>query len=102
MAYAKVYSLAHLPPGMLTEVIIAGDPVALCNVAGEIRALCGVCPHNGGPLGQGAMNGPNIVCPWHAWEFNAITGENDFDRSLRVPTHAVRVEGDDILVDTAA
>lgn len=84
------------------EVMIGSQPVALCNVDGEIHALEGVCPHQGGPLGQGAMNGENIVCPWHAWEFSCKTGCNDFDPETRVPAYPVRVDGDDILVDSGA
>jgi nitrite reductase/ring-hydroxylating ferredoxin subunit len=40
-----------------------------------------------------------IVCPWHAWEFDCTTGQNDFDAAIRQEQFAVRVEGDDILVD---
>src|SRR5579863_10298425 len=100
MAFVKVYSLAELPPGSVTEVMIGANPVALCHADGEIWALEGVCPHQGGPLGQGAMNGENIVCPWHAWEFSSKTGGNDFDPETRVRVFPVRVEGDDILVDS--
>jgi nitrite reductase (NADH) small subunit len=107
MTFVKVCSLAELPPGTLTEVMICGIPVAVCNVAlrnggGEIRALEGVCPHHGGPLGQGAMNGGNIVCPWHAWEFDSKTGRNDFDPGVYVRVYPVRIEGDAILVDPGA
>jgi nitrite reductase/ring-hydroxylating ferredoxin subunit len=102
MAFVKVYSVAKLPPDSVAEVLIDGYPIALCNFAGWIRAIEGICPHQGGPLGQGAMNGENVVCPWHAWEFSCKTGENDFDPDTRVRTICVRVEGDDILVDSNA
>jgi nitrite reductase (NADH) small subunit len=102
MAFVKLYSLAKLPPGSVMEVMAGGLPIALCNVAGEIRALGGICPHHGGPLGQGAMNGENVVCPWHAWEFSCVTGRNDFNPDTRVPVYAVRLDGDDILVDPSA
>jgi nitrite reductase (NADH) small subunit len=102
MAFAKVHSLAQLPRDSLTEVLVGGTPIALCHVGSEIRAIGGVCPHQGGPLGQGAMSGENIVCPWHAWEFSCVTGRNDFDPDTRVVTYPVRVDGDDILVDPGA
>ncbi len=102
MAFVKVLSLAQLPPGELTEVLAGGVPIAVCNVSGEIRAIGGVCPHQSGPLGHGAMNGENIVCPWHAWEFSCVTGRNDYDPETRVVVYGVRVDGDDILVDPGA
>jgi nitrite reductase/ring-hydroxylating ferredoxin subunit len=102
MAFVRLYSLAKLPPDDVVEVMMGGIPIALCNIGGEIRAVGGICPHHGGPLGHGAINGENVVCPWHAWEFSTLTGCNDFDPTTRVATYPVRVEGDDILVDSGA
>ena len=57
MAWTKFAVLADLPPGALREVERGNDRYALCNVGGEVRALAGDCPHQGGPLGEGALNG---------------------------------------------
>ena len=99
MAFKKVASLNEVPPGTLIEIIQDDNPYALCNVEGEFRALSGVCPHNGGPLGQGVLDGSTITCPWHAWEFDSATGACTFDDEVRVPVYKVRVEGDEILVN---
>lgn len=77
----------------------SGFPVAICRLGDEVHALWGICPHQGGPLGHGAINGENIACPWHGWEFNCLTGRNDFDPDSRVQTYPVKIEGGDILVD---
>ena len=84
------------------EAIVEGRPVAVCNAGGELYAVDGTCPHAGGPLGHGALHGHTLVCPFHAWEFDCRTGENDFNPAVRVAKYAVRTEGDDILVDTDA
>src|SRR5580700_7892671 len=99
MPYTKLASLAELPPGALIEVLQGDQPYALCNVAGEVRALSGVCPHHGGPLGQGVLEGSTVTCPWHAWEFDSGTGACVFNDTLRVPTYPVRIEAGNILVD---
>ena len=81
------------------EAEAAGGTFAICNAGGELYALAGVCPHAGGPLGQGALHGTTLVCPWHGWEYDCRTGVNDFDEDVKVDTFAVRAEGDDILID---
>jgi nitrite reductase (NADH) small subunit len=96
MPFVKVASGSELAPDSVLEVMVAGVPYAICNVAGKISGLAGVCPHRGGPLGQGAINGPNVVCPWHAWEWNCTTGENDMDSSRTVAAYNVRVEDGEI------
>jgi nitrite reductase (NADH) small subunit len=99
MPFEKVATLAELPVDSVIEVIVRGEPYAICNARGNISALWGVCPHAGGPLGQGQINDGKLVCPFHCWEFDCRTGENDFDPTTRVPTYAIKVEGENILAD---
>ena len=49
------------------------------------RHVDGLCPHRQGPLGQGEISGRNVVCPWHAWEWDCSTGANDFDPNKKYP-----------------
>ncbi len=102
MALVRAGSLAKLPPGSVMEVHISDRDYAVCNSAGVVRALQGICPHAGGPLGQGALHDGFLVCPWHAWEFNCLTGENDFDPGIAVSIFPVQIDGDDILIDIPA
>ena len=99
MAYVKVGSLSRLPPGSVSEALVGDGTYAICNVGGEIHALDGICPHAGGPLGQGALHGTTLVCPWHAWEFDTTSGACIFNDDIRIPIFPVRVEIDEVLVD---
>jgi nitrite reductase (NADH) small subunit len=99
MPFEIVATLAELPANSVMEVTVRGEQYAICNASGNISALRGTCPHAGGPLGQGHIDGGRVVCPYHCWEFDCRTGENDFDPAVRVPTYAVAVEGEDILAD---
>jgi len=99
MPLVKVGSLAALPPGSVIEVLVGDGTYAICNARGEIHALDGICPHAGGPLGQGALHGTTLVCPWHAWEYDCRSGANEMDDGLRLPKVPVTIQGDDILID---
>jgi nitrite reductase (NADH) small subunit len=101
MPWIKLATLAELPPGGLIEIERGDDRYALCNVGGEIRALWGVCPHHGGPLGEGALNGELVTCPWHMWEFHSRTGVCSMNPDLAISTFPVKLEGSDILVNVA-
>ena len=79
MAFVKVGALSKLPPGSVMEALVGNGTYAICNAGGEIHALDGICPHAGGPLGQGALHGTTLVCPWHAWEFDIHTGRSLHD-----------------------
>ena len=100
MAFVKVGSLKLLPPGSATQIALAGgDAVAVCNVDGVLHAIDGICPHSGGPLGHGALDGPILTCPFHAWEFDCRTGVNTADEDVKQAIYPVKVEDGEILVD---
>ena len=86
----------------MTQVEVGERTFALCNVDGTPYALDGVCPHAGGPLGEGTLQGAMVVCPWHGFEFDCRTGENDMDPSMTAERVAVTVDGDAILLDTGS
>lgn len=99
MALVKVGSLAALPPGRVMEAEVGPNTVVICNAGGDLFAYDGICPHAGGPLGQGNLEGNILICPWHAWEYDCRTGVNDYDENVKLTPYPVKTEGDDILVD---
>jgi nitrite reductase (NADH) small subunit len=96
--FIKVASISELGVGSCKTVEVHGKAVALFNVGGEVYALDNICLHQGGPLGEGLLEGEVVTCPWHFWEFNVRTGEKVGEPSLRVATYPVQVAGDDIKV----
>ena len=98
--WVRVCGVAEAPQrGQAMEADAAGVPVCLANVNGELGALANRCPHRGGPLGQGWVEGESVVCPWHSWTFNVKTGVAEFPVHERVAVYPVKVEGGDVLVD---
>jgi nitrite reductase (NADH) small subunit len=100
-------------------VDVAGRSVGIFEVAGEIFALRNRCPHQGGPLCEGAVmpalqcelmpdgipreyldeQQPVICCPWHGVEFDLRSGACLADPSQRVRTYTTYVERGDVYVD---
>ena len=74
--------------------------IALSCVAGQFGAVHNACNHVGGPLGEGALDGDYIVCPWHQWKFHRVTGlgEPGFEDD-RVPAFPVKVESGRVLIN---
>jgi nitrite reductase/ring-hydroxylating ferredoxin subunit len=57
------------------------------------------CPHMGGPLGEGDLDGNVVSCPWHGWQFDVMTGNCVIRPGLKQDIYPVKVEGDDLLID---
>jgi nitrite reductase/ring-hydroxylating ferredoxin subunit len=97
--WIPVAQVADCPPGTAREVVAEGHLLAVFNVGGTWYALDGVCPHQGGPLGKGALAGCVVTCPWHGWQFDVTSGQHQFAPTVRQPGYAVRVEAGAVLID---
>jgi len=98
--FVKVATLSDLPPGTAKAVEVGGNPVALYNVGGTVYATTNTCPHRGGPLGEGDLNESTITCPWHGFQYDVTTGKCQTNPALSLGCHPVRVEGQDVLVQS--
>lgn len=96
--FVKVCKKGDIPVGSGKTVEVNGKPVALFNVDGNFHAISNTCRHKGGPLGEGELEGPVVICPWHAWRYDVTTGANERDPSLPIEKYQVKIEGEDVLV----
>jgi nitrite reductase/ring-hydroxylating ferredoxin subunit len=94
----RVGVLEDLEPGRGKRVEFGGRCLALFRVDDRVYAIGAVCPHRGGPLEEGELEGETVVCPWHGYDFNLTTGESRAAPALRTPTVPVIVEGGEIFL----
>jgi nitrite reductase (NADH) small subunit len=74
-------------------------PVAVfCTGDDEIFALIDRCPHRGGPLSEGIVQGRGIACPLHGWVIELETGQAEAPDEGCTREIAVRREGNHILL----
>jgi nitrite reductase/ring-hydroxylating ferredoxin subunit len=96
--FVKMATLQELPPGGAKEVEFEGRVYAIFNVDGEISAIDGICPHQGGPLADGALEGTTVTCPWHGWQFDVRTGKTPLGPKIKQAVYEVKIEGQDVMV----
>lgn len=96
--FVKVGNATDLKPGENKVVSVDGEEIALFNVDGEFFAISNMCPHRGGPLGEGFLEGDAVTCPWHGWRFNVKTGISPVMPTVKVQSYKVKVEGNDVSV----
>ncbi len=77
--------------GSGTEVMVADRIVALFRTVDGWLAMNGTCPHHGGPLGKGRLDGCVVTCPWHGWRFDVRDGTYQHASQAKHPTFATRV-----------
>lgn len=97
-SWVRVASVAEVPSGTAKEIHAADRIVALFNLQGEFFALDGICPHQGGPLGDGELEGCTLTCPWHGWQFNVRDGKSLLNPGIEQDSFPVRVDGNEVFL----
>lgn len=96
--FVEVAKVTDVPVGRVKAVNVDGRVLALSHTADGFFATDNTCPHRGGPLAEGDLVNNEIICPWHFWSFDIISGTCPGNPEFRVATHEVRIEGDSVLV----
>lgn len=96
--FVKVAAVTDLPPGRGKIVKVGPKELALFNAGGRFCAVKNMCPHRGGNLGQGILEGQVVQCPLHGWKFDVTTGDCTDHPGVRIPTYTVQVEGSDVSI----
>ncbi|HEX2171417.1 MAG TPA: non-heme iron oxygenase ferredoxin subunit, partial [Dehalococcoidia bacterium] len=97
--YETVLSEDAVAEGEIVGVEVAGRPVVIGRVDGQVYAIGGICTHAYARLEEGELDGDIVMCPLHNSGFSIRDGS-----ALRlpaqnpVPTYDVRVENGQIQV----
>ncbi len=106
MQYIKVAQTDEVKPGEKKKISLNNKVLLLTNVQGTYYAIDNKCPHMGGSLYEGKLDGGTITCPKHGSVFDVRTGKVVKNGkivfiNLKVndtKAYPVKIEGTDILI----
>lgn len=106
MKYVLAAITDELKDGEKKKISVDGVTILLVNLNGTYFAVDNKCPHMGGSLYDGNLEGNSIVCPRHGSKFDVTTGEVVKSGKLlfinvkvnSIKTYPVKVEGNEIMV----
>ena len=106
--YLIVADVSELPVGTLKKVKANNKEILLANIEGALSAVDNTCPHLGGDLSLGTLQGPVLTCPRHQAKFDVTTGRcvsppqvNPYSPKLpNLTAYPVKVENQKILIKT--
>ncbi len=99
LEFIEIAPVSELPNGERLFVDIANKSIVIFNIAGQYFAIGDVCSHDDGPVGDGIIEGNNIVCPRHGGEFDIRTGRAmQMPAVIDIPAYPVKIIDGNILV----
>jgi len=95
--FVEIAPASELPNGERLFVEIADRSIVVLNIAGQLFAIGDVCTHDDGPVGDGDLDGYNIICPRHGAEFDVRTGKvMKMPAVVDIPAYPVQVRDGNI------
>jgi len=90
--FVEIAPAGELPNGERLFLEVGGKAIVIFNIADQLFAIGDICTHDDGPLGDGDLEGYNIVCPRHGGEFDVRTGKVvQMPAVVDIPAYPVKV-----------
>jgi 3-phenylpropionate/trans-cinnamate dioxygenase ferredoxin component len=90
--FLEIAPVSEFPNGERLFIEVEGKSIVIFNIADQYFAIADICTHDDGPLGDGDIEGYNIVCPRHGGEFDVRTGQAvQMPAVVDIPAYPVRV-----------
>ena len=113
-SFVEVSKTSEFSDGTKKKVLVQGHEILLARVGDKYYAVSNRCPHLGGDLSAGSLEGTVITCPRHGSQFDLRDGKvnrwlkgsglfSAVGKALKPPkplnTYNVKVEGDAVLIE---
>lgn len=99
MPDVKIAGGGDVPEGEIRGYEADGNPVAVANVGGTLRAFRNECTHMQCALDDGDLEGDTITCVCHGSTFDLTDGSVQNPPATEpVAVYPVRAEGEDLVV----
>lgn len=94
-----VANLSKLPDRNPQYALVADVDLVVVRFDDEVSVFYGRCLHRGALMSDGYVQGDNLICGVHYWDYRVDTGVSEYNNSEALPKFSSWVEGDEILVD---
>ena len=95
----RVANLADLADRVPAYALVAGVDLVLVRLDGEVRALYGRCLHRGALMSDGHMQGDDLICGLHGWDYRLDTGVSAYNNREVLQRFGCEVRDGGVWVD---
>ncbi|WP_299766766.1 glutamate synthase-related protein [uncultured Dokdonia sp.] len=96
ISIAKVSQLKNKEP---EHALVNGLDLVIVKFDDDISVLYGRCLHRGALMSDGYVDGHNLICGVHGWDYRVDSGVSEYNNKEVLHKFSTKIEGDDLLVD---
>ena len=102
MRKQKVATWSQLEPLRPTHALVANVDLVVVRWDDEVSVLYGRCHHRGALLADGHVDGENLICGVHGWDYRYRTGISEYNNEEQLERFDAWIEDDGVWVDADA
>ncbi len=96
-----IASWAALPDRTPVAATVEGIDLVIVRRGDSHSVLYGRCLHRGALLADGRVDGDNLLCGLHGWDYRIDSGVSAYDNAEALERFTSWVDGDDVVLDLA-
>ena len=81
------------------HALVAGVDLVLIRADDAVNVFYGRCHHRGALLADGRVEGPNLICGLHGWDYRLDTGISEYHNDEHLQKFTTWIEDDQVWVD---
>jgi len=99
MQPVSIHVWSSLPERTPTYALVEGVDLVLVRDADAVSVFYGRCLHRGALLADGYVDGQNLICPLHNWDYRIDSGVSEYNNQEAFAKFSAWVEEDQVWVD---
>ncbi len=100
-APTRITGWSELEDRSPSYALVAGVDLVVTRYDDEVSVLYGRCLHRGALMSDGSVQGEDLVCGLHGWDYRLDTGVSAYDNSEALQRFEAWIEDDGVFVDAA-
>jgi methylamine---glutamate N-methyltransferase subunit C len=99
MKALPIFSLDELEDRSPAHALVADVDLVVIRYDNDVSVLYGRCAHRGALMADGHIDGDNIICGVHGWDYRYDTGISEYDNSETLPKFTAWIEDGKVFVN---
>ena len=99
MKAKSIYSMDDLEDRKPVYALVADVDLVITRFDDAVSVLYGRCAHRGALMADGHIDGDNIICGVHGWDYRLDTGISEYNNSETLPKFNAWIEAGKVCVD---
>jgi len=99
MQALPIYSLDELADRKPAHALVADIDLVVIRYGDDVSVLYGRCAHRGALMADGHVDGDNLICGVHGWDYRFDSGISEYNHTETLPKFNAWVENGQVLVD---